>query len=78
MRRPLPLLFALALIAGGSLVALYGLFAILYEGDSPGADPVVKVGDRDVDADVVGAVTLTLGLGGVLLGALLMRRRSRP
>jgi vacuolar-type H+-ATPase subunit I/STV1 len=73
--RPLQVLVAFALLAAGLLAALYGLFAIWYEGDG-GGDTYVMVGDRDFDADVVRAVAITLGLAALLLGLLLMRRRS--
>ena len=51
MRRAAELL----LLVGGVLVSVYGLLAILYEGDAGGADPTVSMGHRAIDADLVGA-----------------------
>jgi hypothetical protein len=73
--RALQVLVALALVGTGLLAVLYGAFAILYEANGDG-DSYVMLGDREYDADIVGATALTLGLAAVLVGTLLMRRRS--
>ena len=58
MRRAAELL----LLVGGVLVCLYGLLAILYEGDAGGADTTVSVGHRAIDSDLVGTVALAVGV----------------
>jgi hypothetical protein len=71
------LLVGVALLAGGILLGLYGLFAILYRGDSGGGDTYVKLAGREVDADLVGAVSLVLALAAILVAVALLRRRKR-
>jgi ABC-type branched-subunit amino acid transport system permease subunit len=66
-----------AFVAGGLLAALYGLLLIAYEGDVEGTEPVFQIGGREVDADIVGGVVSLLGVGAVVVGALLLRGRSR-
>ena len=47
------------LLLAGVLIGLYGLFAILYGGDSGGnGDTYVKFGGHEIDADLVGALAL--------------------
>ena len=49
------------LLLAGVLIGLYGLFAILYGGDSGGnRDTYVKFGGHEIDADLVGALALLL------------------
>jgi hypothetical protein len=64
------------LAIAGALLTLYGLFAIVYGGDSGGSgDTYVKVGGREIDADLVGAIALVVGLTLALCGTLLLTRR---
>jgi hypothetical protein len=71
-------LIGMAMLPAGILLALYGVFAILYGGDSGGdGNTYVKFGGREVDADVVGAVALSLGLVALVAAALLVRRARR-
>jgi divalent metal cation (Fe/Co/Zn/Cd) transporter len=63
MKRVVALLTGLVLLATASLLGLYGLFAILYRGDSRGSgDTYVPLAGHDVNADLVGAVALLLGV----------------
>ena len=64
-------------MALGALLGLYGLFAIVYNGDSRGGDTYVIWAGHQVDADLAGGIAL--GVGVVLLVAaivLLKRRRG--
>ena len=69
------------LLLAGAVLALYGLFAILYRGDSGGSgDTYVTLGGRKIDADWVGAVALLLACLVALAGATVLkgsRRRTR-
>jgi Zn-dependent protease with chaperone function len=85
MANVVKLLFGLGLLLVAILAGLYGLFAILYGGDSGGGDSYVTVGGREIDADLVGALALLLAFlaGGAALLSLSWRRsrradRSRP
>ena len=57
------------LLVSGVLVCLYGLFAVVYEGDASGSDTTVSVVGHAIDADLVGV--LLIGL------AVWSRRRGR-
>ena len=62
MGRHLRSLVGLALLALSLLVGVYGLFAVLYRGDSGGTgDTYVTFGGHQVDAQLAGAVS-ALGL----------------
>jgi divalent metal cation (Fe/Co/Zn/Cd) transporter len=81
MRRGAGLAVGLALLAGGILLGLYGLFAILYGGDSGGTgDTYIAIAGHESDADLVGAVALLIALFLLLasLPFLKRERRSRP
>jgi hypothetical protein len=69
-------LFGIGLLGVGLLAVLYGVFAILFEPNG-GGETTVMVGDRRVDADTFGATVLVIGLAGLVVGSLLLRRRSR-
>ena len=63
------------LAIAGTLLTVYGLFAILYGGDSGGSgDTYVKVGGREIDADLAGAIALFGGISLLLCAALLLKR----
>jgi hypothetical protein len=60
-------LIGLALLATGTLLGLYGLFAILYRGDSGGSgDTYVSFGGHEIDADLAGAIALLFALIAIL------------
>jgi hypothetical protein len=67
----------LALVAGGLLLGLYGLFALLYGGDSGGGDTYVTFAGHELDAGVAGAVALLLACL-LLLAAIPFLKRERP
>lgn len=74
--KPARLLTSLTLIVLGVLLGLYGLFALSFrEGDS---STYVTLGAHRLNADVVGGLSLALGLaalGAAVVG--LRRRRTR-
>ena len=61
-------------LIGGILLCLYGLFAILYNGD--GGDTVVTWAGHELDADLAGALVLAVGLPLLVAGVLILRRKS--
>jgi hypothetical protein len=63
-----------ALLIGRMLLALYGLFAVLYNGD--GGNTYVTVAGREIDADLARAITLAIGLALLVAGVLILRRKS--
>ena len=60
-RRTRVALFAVSLVVA-ALLALYGLFAIAYNGDGESGATYVLVAGHRIDAGVVGAVALLLAL----------------
>lgn len=79
MRRATHVVIALMLLAGGALLGLYGLFAILYGGDNGGSgETYVKIGGHEIDADLAGAIALVLALFAVLVSIPLWRGHRRP
>jgi divalent metal cation (Fe/Co/Zn/Cd) transporter len=77
MRKALGLLVGLMLVAGGVLLGLYGLFALLYGGENGGTgDTYVKLGGREIDAGVVGAIALLIAFL-LLLAAVPFLKRER-
>ena len=70
------LLTSLTLTLLGLLLTLYGLLGLTYRGESDGST-YVMIGGRDVDAQLVGAVSLGVGLVSILCAGILIRRRPR-
>jgi len=71
------LLVGLTLIGLSVTFVLYGLFAILYRGDSGGnGDTYVTFAGHEVDADVAGAIALLAALVILTLGVTVVRRRG--
>ena len=69
-------LLGAALLAAGLLLALYGLFAILYRGDSGGSgDTYVTFAGHELDADLAGAISLLIALVAVLISIMVLRRK---
>ena len=62
------------LLVGGVLIALYGLFASLYGGDSGSGNTYVKLGGREIDAGLVGAIALVVAVILLLCSVLLLKR----
>jgi hypothetical protein len=65
---------AAMLLLAGILLALYGLFAIAYNGDG-GSDAYVKIAGQDVNAYLVGVLALFVGTAAIL-GFVGLKRRS--
>jgi hypothetical protein len=61
-------------LISGIPLALYGLFAIVYNGD--GGDTVVTLAGHELDADLAGAIVLAIGLPLLVAGVLILRRKS--
>jgi len=77
VRRTLALLVGLTLIGLSVTFVLYGLFAILYRGDSGGnGDTYVTFAGHEIDADVAGAIALLAALVILTLGVTVVRRRG--
>ena len=77
MRRTLALLVGFTLIGLSVTFVLYGLFAILYRGDSGGnGDTYVTFAGHEIDADVAGAIALLAALVILTLGVTVVRRRG--
>lgn len=78
MGRHLRSLVGVALLALSLLLGLYGLFAVLYRGESGGnADTYVTFDGHQVDAQLAGAVALVVSLIAVLVARLILRRGRR-
>jgi ABC-type sugar transport system permease subunit len=68
----------LALLALSLLLGVYGLFAVLYRGDSGGnGDTYVTFGGHQVDAQVAGAVALLASLIAILVAWTILWRARR-
>jgi predicted anti-sigma-YlaC factor YlaD len=77
MVRALRLTARVALVLGGILLALYGLLAVVYRGDSGGSGHTyVTLAGRELDAQLVGAIALALGVM-LLLAAIWPLRPAR-
>ena len=76
MERALRLAVGLVLVAIGALLALYGLFAILYRDHSGGSTYVTLFG-HERNAHLVGAASLLVGTALISAAVLLMRLRRR-
>jgi hypothetical protein len=79
VRRSGRLLLGLPLVAGGALLALYGVFAIVYNGDcrSDCADVYVTLLGRRLSANAVGWVTLAISALWLGVGAWVLRGSAR-
>ena len=77
MRGTTAWLLASTLLVAGTLLGLYGLFAIVYSGDTHDGDTYIRFGDDKIDADIVGAIALLLALLLVLAAIVLVRRSKR-
>jgi hypothetical protein len=76
-RRLIGTLLGLVLLVAGVLLALYGLFAILYGGDSGGSgDTYVTIAGHEMDADLAGAIALLIAFFAVLFSTMFLRERN--
>jgi hypothetical protein len=79
MNRALATVTGLVLLGTGLVLTLYGLFAILYRGDSSGGDTHVDIAGNAVDADIAGVIALLVALLALVLAvSLLLGRRVFP
>ncbi|HEX9140840.1 MAG TPA: hypothetical protein VF833_01335 [Gaiellaceae bacterium] len=78
MGRQLRTLVGLALVTLSLLLGVYGLFAVLYRGDSGSkGDTYVTLGGHQVDAQRAGAVALLVSLIAILVARTILRRGRR-
>jgi hypothetical protein len=71
------LLISVLLFVLGLMLGLYGLFALTFS--ESGSSTYVTFGSHRLDAHLVGAVSLGIGLGGIWAAVVLARRsRLRP
>ena len=70
------LLTYLTLTVLGMLLTLYGLLVLTYRGEGDGST-YVMIGGHDVDAQLIGAFSLVVGLVAILSAGILVRRRPR-
>ena len=63
------------LLTAACILGLYGLFVILYGGESGGGDTYVELAGRRIDADLVGAGAMLLAVAGMLASLHVLRRR---
>jgi hypothetical protein len=76
--RQLRSLVGLALLGLSLLLGVYGLFAVLYRGDSGGnGDTYVTFGGHQVDAQLAGAGALLVSLIAILVARTILRRGRR-
>ena len=76
-RRVLGAVLGVVLLLAGLLLGLYGLFAILYGGDSGGnGNTYVALGGHEIDADLVGPVAPSLRVLVTSRGGHLSERQS--
>jgi len=78
VRRSVRLLLAIPLVAGGVLLAPYGAFAILYNGDcrSDCADVYVTLQGHELNANLVGWVTVAIAALWLGVGVWVLRGRG--
>jgi hypothetical protein len=77
--RGVTILTAVASIVLGCAFALYGVFAILYQGDSGGnGDTYVTVFGHRVDADAIGVASLAVAALALVIGVMLLRPLGSP
>jgi ABC-type sugar transport system permease subunit len=76
--RHLRSLVGLALLGLSLLLGVYGLFAVLYRGDSGGnGDTFVTFGGHQVDAQLAGAVAVFVSFIAILVAWLILSRGRR-
>ncbi len=82
MARSLGLFLGILLLAGGLLIGLYGLFALVYNGDCThdcGDSVDVTLLGHELNANHVGWTALAVALVAIVAGAAgLLRRDSGP
>jgi hypothetical protein len=76
--RSLRFLAGLAFLFVSIVLGLYGLFAVLYRGDSGGTgDTYVTLGGHELDAQLVGAVALLISFVALVVAWMILWRPRR-
>jgi hypothetical protein len=75
--RWLRVLIGLVLFVGAIPIAAFDVFLILYQGDSPGADPSMRIRDARIDAQLVGGLSVALVAAMFAAAWLLLRTRAK-
>jgi hypothetical protein len=65
------------LIVVGALIGLYGVFALIYNGDGSGPTYITIAGSK-VDAHLVGGISLAVAAALIGSGVVATRRGRRP
>jgi hypothetical protein len=65
------------LIVVGALIGLYGVFALIYNGDGSGPTYITVAGSK-VDAHLVGGISLAVAAALIGSGVVATRRGRRP
>jgi hypothetical protein len=76
LRRLIPDLVGVVLLVSGVALIAYGLFAVLYNGDSGGSSTYVAISGHRVNSDLVGLIALAVGALAIS-GFVMLRRRAR-
>jgi hypothetical protein len=76
VKRALRWLAALAALAFGIGLALWGAFALLYRDEGDG-NTFVTLAGRRTDAHLAGGIALAIGLAAIFVGGWLLKRRDR-
>ena len=77
-RRLVGKLLGVLLLVAGVLLALYGLFAILYGGDSGGGDTYVTIDGHEIDAGLAGAIALLIAFFAILFSMMFLCAARPP
>lgn len=70
-------LVSVPLIVVGAVLGLYGVFALIYNGDGSGPTYVTIAGSK-VDAHLVGGISLAVAAALIGSGVVATRRGRRP
>ena len=70
-------LLSVPLIVIGALIALYGAFALIYNGDGSGPTSITIAG-TNVDAQLAGGISLAIAAALIASGVLATRHGRRP
>ena len=74
MRKPARFLVSGALLGVGGLLALYGVFLLISNGDTAGGATYIKVAGGQMDAHLAGGISLAIAAVLVASGVFAARR----
>ena len=77
MRRAARRTIGVALAVAAIPFGLYGLFLILYRGESGNADTYIRIAGNEIDAHAVGAVVLLVAVSALTFAGWLIRSNGR-